>query len=302
MMASKVKKTTCSILLSLTLLPTPAIAQTEIFLKAAGSQEPVEYATIHAAGKVWYSDMNGHVTFTDTISLVRISHICYLDTVIQITPTKENIIELMPREFSLPEIVIGKRIRHKSQLIGTMQKKQHLYLGGRSGEILAVFLPYKEAYQGKTINGIVADLYESKPFRSAGYDEVEKAVLRFDLRLPDAELRIPSDISLIGGGVLYEGKGNGRESITLDNPLSFPKEGIFILAEWIVAGECKPNVIYNPHIRISKSEQPSKSWIKREYNDEDWLNWDDDAGMRQMQAAARSNAINANLGLLCADD
>ena len=275
-----------------------AEAQTEIFLKAAGTQGPVEYATIHAEGKVWYSDTNGHVTFTDVISSVRVSHICYLDTVVRITPLKENVIALMPREFSLPEVVVGRRTKHKLHLVGTMQKKQHLYFGGRSGEIIAVYLPYKEEYIGKTINSIVADLYESKLLRGAGYDEVEKAVLRFDLRLPDVKRRMPSGISLIGGGILYEGKGNGRETISLDYPIAFPKEGIFVLAEWIVAGECKPNVIYNPHIRMSKSALPSNSWIKREYNAEDWVNWDNDAGMRQMQATAHGNAVEANLGLL----
>lgn len=279
-------------------MPMTGFAQTEVVLRATENHMFVEYATVHANGKVWYSDTNGRVTLADSISSIRISHVCYLDTTVQITPAKRNVIELKPREFSLPEIVVGRKAKHKLQLIGTMQKKRHLYLGGRSGEIIAVFIPYKEVYEGKVISSIVVDLYESKLLQGAGYDKVEKAVLRFDLRLPDAGQHKPSDISLIGGGILYEGKGDGRESIPLDNMIPFPKEGIYVLAEWIVAGECKPNVIYNPHIRMSKSSLPSNSWIKREYKDETWANWDEDEGMRQLQAAASSRAMDANLGLL----
>lgn len=274
-----------------------AFSQRHIHLQEIRNKKPVQYANIYAGDAVYYTDKDGTVDIPDTVSSVRISHVCYADTLIFLPKAKEHIIFMSPKVYEIPEVIVGKRTSNKQQEIGPIRKKESLFFGGRSGMSIGVYLPYQKEYDGTAIHSFVADLYDSKTLVRGSYDRIEKAVLRFDLRLPDSHTNAPSSNSLIEGGVIYEGKFNGRKVIPLEYPVSFPRSGVFVIIEWIVKGECKDNVIYNPHIRMSKSDQPSVTWQKREYRQEDWVNWDADEGIGQLQASLHAKTLNANIGL-----
>lgn len=52
---------------------------------------------------------------------------------------------------------------------------------------------------------------------------------------------------------------------------------------------------------MSKSSQPSVSWLKREYKKENWVSWNVDEGMKQFQESVTARFINANLGILLSE-
>ncbi len=52
---------------------------------------------------------------------------------------------------------------------------------------------------------------------------------------------------------------------------------------------------------MSKSDKSSVSWLKREYRQENWVNWNMDEGMRQLQKNITEKYINANIGILLSE-
>ena len=286
------------ILLFCTVFPISAFSQKQVHLQEIESRKPVGYANIYIGDAVFYTDKEGNIEIADTVSTIKVSHICYADTLVSLPESKEVTILMMPKQYDLPEITVRKGTRGKQEQIGPIQKKESLFFGGRNGMCIGVYLPYQEHYENKFIYSIVAYLYESK---ALDYDRAENAVLRFDLRQPDAQTGAPSSLSLIEGGVLYEGKANGRKTINIECPIRFPHSGVYVVLEWIVKGECQDNVIYNPHIRMSKSDHRSVTWLKREYKKEEWVSWNNDIGMQQLQAVSHGKPLNANIGVVIAE-
>ena len=286
------------ILLFFMAFPIAGFSQKQIHLQAIENGEPVEYANIYIGDAVFYTDKEGNLEISDSVSAIKVSHVCYADTLVLLPKSREAIVLMTPKQYELPEITVKKGTRGKQEQIGPIQKKESLFFGGRSGMYIGVYLPYQESYESKFIYGIVADLYESKVL---DYERQENAVLRFDLRQPDAQTGVPSSLSLIEGGVLYEGKANGRKTINLEYPIKFPRSGIYVVLEWIVKGECHENVIYNPHIRMSKSDHQSVTWLKREYKSEEWASWNNDTGIQQLQTITHGKPLNANIGAIISE-
>jgi hypothetical protein len=283
-------------IVTLLVLSQSAYCQKKIFLRDADSKNPVEYANVFVGNVVYYTDKDGSVDIPDETSQIKISHICYKDTMVMLSQVIQNVVSLSPKAYDIPEIVVGKPKFHKQRYVGLPMKKESLYFGGRSGMSVGVYLPYQDDYEGKAISGIIADLYDAKTI--GVYDQKEKVVLRFDLRLPDADTKAPSDYSLIEGGILYDGKSGRRTSIPLEYPISFPRQGIYVVIEWMVEGECKTNVLYNPHLRMSKSDKPSVSWDKKAYIQQGWTSWDEDKALEQFKSSLQTESLNANVGLL----
>ena len=272
-----------------------AFAQKMICVKDKDSGQPIPYANIYMDEAVYYTDKDGALELPNKASTIRISHICYVDTILNLAELKGNDVFISPKTYQIPEITIGNSSHGKRQ-IGPMWKKEHLYYGGRSGLLLGVFLPYQQEYGGKLVSSIVADLYHNKKL-VGNYDEIDNAVLRFDLRLPDAQTKAPSSTSLLEGGIFYEGKSDGSVAIPLESPIVFPRTGLFVIVEWIVKGECKETVLYNPHIRMSKSKSQSVTWQKRIYRQESWVDWNRDEAMQNLQSSIQAKALNANIGV-----
>ncbi|MDO5524488.1 MAG: hypothetical protein Q4F85_00165 [Prevotella sp.] len=289
------------VLSSLFLFPVTAYSQRQVSLKETGSGKPVQYANVYTGKTVYYSDVNGSVELPDTVSSLKVSHICYADTVVVLSSARGNVVFLSPKTYDIPAVVVGKRTGGRQRLIGPMGKKESLYAGGRSGVSIGVYIPYKKEYDGKYICSIVADLFDRKALVSGVYEKRENAALRFDLRLADPMTNAPSSNSLIEGGVIYEGKSHGRTTIPLDYPVAFPESGIFVVLEWIVKGRCMDNVMYNPHVRMSGSEQRSVTWEKREDRQENWVNWNDYAGMQQLKTFTHARNFNANVGIMLSE-
>ena len=273
-------------------------AQKQIILREMESGKPVQYANIYIGDVVFYSDKDGKIELPDTISSFKISHVCYADTIVRVPTSKHDVVFISPKTYEIPEIIVGNKTSSKLQQVGPFCKKEHLYNGGRSGLLIGVFIPYQKNFDNQYIQGIVADLYNKKALIHGVYEKIENATLRFDLRLPNPQTGTPSSKSLIGGGIVYESNSDGRKSIPLEYPIAFPSSGVFVILEWIVEGQCMNNVMYNPHVRISKSDEQPVTWFKREYKQEDWVNWDTDDGMRQLQTSVYAKALNANIGIL----
>lgn len=278
-----------------------AFSQRSICLQDIGSRKPIQYANIYIGNAVYYTNVHGHLDIPDTVSSLKICHICYVDTTIILPNIKENIIYMLPKIYEIPEVVVVNKSNYKHEQVGPIRKKEHLFFGGRSGLYIGVFIPYKMDYENKVINSIVTDLYNNKTLIHGSYEKNENAVLRFDLRLPDSQTNVPSSYSMIQGGIIVDDISDGHKIIPLVHPISFPHSGIFVIIEWIVKGECKENIIYNPHIRMSKSDKSSVSWLKREYRQENWVNWNMDEGMRQLQKNITEKYINANIGILLSE-
>lgn len=283
------------------LFPVMAYPQRQFNFKEAGSGKPVQYANIYTGKNVYYSDSNGSVELPDTVSSFKVSHICYADTVVVLSAAPGNIVFMSPKTYEIPAVVVGKKTGVRQRLIGPIGKKESLYFGARNGTLIGVYIPYKKEYDGKYISSIVADLSYKKTLARGVYEKCENAALRFDLRLADPETNAPSSKSLIEGGVIYEGKANGRTTIPLDYPVMFPDSGIFVVLEWIVKGRCMDNVMYNPHVRMSGSNQRSVTWMKREYRQENWVNWNDDAGTMLLKTFIHDKTTNANVGIMLSE-
>ena len=282
-------------LLCMVSAPSFAFAQKMICGKEKDSGQPIPYANIYMDDAAYYTDKDGALELPNKASAIRISHICYVDTILNLAELKGNDIFISPKTYQISEITIGKS-SHGNRQIGSIWQKERLYYGGRSGLLLGVFLPYQQEYEGKLVNSIVADLYHNKKL-VGNYNEIENAVLRFDLRLPDAQTKAPSSTSLIGGGVIYDSKSGGSITIPLESPIVFPRTGLFVIVEWIVKGECKETVLYNPHIRMSKSKSQSVTWQKRIYRQESWVDWNRDEAMQNLQSSIQAKALNANIGV-----
>lgn len=278
-----------------------AYCQHHICLQDMNSGKPVQYANIFTGNVVYYTNKDGHLNIPDSCTSVRISHICYTDTLIILSENKNTTVQMRPKIYEIPEIVVGGNTNNRQQLVGPMGKNGRLFYGGKSGSYVGVFIPYEKDYDSKVIYSIVTDLHNIKKTLSGSYVDIKNAILRFDLRLPDSQNNAPSSTSVIGGGIVFEDTSNGRKIIPLNHPVSFPHSGLFVIIEWIVKGECKGDVIYNPHIRMSKSSQPSVSWLKREYKKENWVSWNVDEGMKQFQESVTARFINANLGILLSE-
>ncbi|MBO4964211.1 MAG: hypothetical protein J6C65_04640 [Prevotella sp.] len=290
------------IFIILTVFPNLAYSQKQIILQDMRNGEPVQYANIYTGNAVYYSDKDGKIELPDTISSFKVSHICFTDTMVVIPIANHNIVLMSPKTYDIPEITVINRKSDRLQPVGPFNKKERMYFGGRSGMLLSVYIPYQEKYGNNHIHGLVADLYDRNVLVRGSYDKTENTKLRFDLRLPAPQTNTPSSNSLIGGGIIYEGKSNGRKNIYLDHPVAFPHTGVFVILEWIVEGQCMDNVIYNPHVRMSKSDLKSITWMKREYRQENyWVNWDANAGMRQSQTSMRLKSVNANIGILISE-
>lgn len=298
---SQITKVVGSIMFLMVILPNRVYPQKQIILQDIRNGKPVQYANIYTGDVVYYSDKDGKIELPDTTLSFRISHISYTDTVVVLPIANRNIVSMSPKTYEIPEIIVGNKKSIRLHPIGPFQKKESLYFGGRNGELIGVYIPYQEKYDDKYIHGIVADLYDRKTLVSGIYEKVENATLRFDLRLPDPVTNAPSSSSLIDGGIVYEGKSNGRKEISLEYPIAFPSTGVFVILEWIVKGQCMGNVMYNPHVRMSKSDTQSVTWLKREYSQENWVNWNTDDGMRQLQTYIQGKSLNANIGVLISE-
>ncbi|MFS6555318.1 hypothetical protein VPJ68_07520, partial [Parabacteroides distasonis] len=68
-----------------------------------------------------------------------------------------------------------------------------------------------------------------------------------------------------------------------------------------VKGRCMDNVMYNPHVRMSGSNQRSVTWMKREYRQENWVNWNDDAGTMLLKTFIHDKTTNANVGIMLSE-
>lgn len=161
-------------LLCMVSAPSFAFAQKMICVKEKDSGQPIPYANIYMDDAAYYTDKDGALELPNKASTIRISHICYVDTILNLAELKGNDVFISPKTYQIPEITIGKSSHGKRQ-IGPIWQKEHLYYGGRSGLLLGVFLPYQQEYEGKLVNSIVADLYHNKKLVGA----MMRLIMRF---------------------------------------------------------------------------------------------------------------------------
>ena len=59
-----------------------AFAQKMICVKDKDSGQPIPYANIYMDDAAYYTDMDGALELPNNASTIRISHICYVDTIV----------------------------------------------------------------------------------------------------------------------------------------------------------------------------------------------------------------------------
>lgn len=217
---------------------------------------PIAYANVILDNKQCiYSDLNGFIKIPYGGKEIRISHICYNDTILSISNIESDSIFLLQKSINLPilQITNKQNKKYKPQKIGYTNYKTCISQGGRTGYELAVYIPYdKKICSNKYIHSIIADLYYDNTPVEGG--NIYNADIRFDLR-PVKYINgtiIPDNISLISGGLIYNGKKkSGIRIVNLQKPIIFPKNGVFIIAEWIYSKQLPLNDFLDVHVNTT---------------------------------------------------
>lgn len=294
------------LVLFLSLLWTMQMYSQYLYLLDKETRSPVSYVTIELPnGDRYYSDENGKLGIPNGIALLKCSHICYKDTIIYIKQLKSNKVYLTQYAHELGNITISaKNKKIKTKELGyTNGKRLHSH-GGKNGFMMAVYIP-ADANKNKNeyIQAITADIvYDDKMKLKGG--NVYTGEVRFDLRKPDtAQGIMPGNISLIGGGKIYNGKKKtGKKIIKLDYPIIFPKEGLFVIIEWIYPYKMNDKDLLDPHIRTTASSNKDNTWILWKSNNWKWTPECQDKGILHIRNTyLKGKILNAKLGVIISE-
>ncbi|HOT88022.1 MAG TPA: hypothetical protein PKZ43_04210 [Bacteroidales bacterium] len=272
-------------------------AQRVYTIRDSITKEVIPYATIffvHSNGGGLYSDEKGMVEIPDTIQQIKISHLSFNDKNIFCNKILNKEILLTQRKQLLKEVII-KNIKYKKKNIGFNNSKTiaNSDFGGASGFLIAVYIPYNNNWKETPIITEINNKFKKNLFIKESY----KSILRFDLQLPGKITGAPDGISLLNTDLTYKTtKFKSNLSIPLPLSINFPKEGVFIVMEWI--SDDASIKWLNPSIALTNVETTSYTWIKRKFKGEEWRNILNDPGLlRFKETIYKGKTINLCLGL-----
>lgn len=232
-----------------------------------GEHRAIPYASVRMdSNLLLYTDSCGMFTVPDGCYKARISHICYNDTSIEISEMRNDIIVMSPRYVKLPDLYVTGQLHKKKYSrirVGYTDCKTSVSQGGRTGYVLAVFIPCDSVCNDKYIHAITADLYYDNVAVKGG--NIHNAILRFDIRRAVSlqQCPYPDDKSLISGGIIYKGKRkSGKKIMQLPSPILFPKEGVFFVVEWVYPHLLPENDFLDVHVRTTFDDSVSRTLVK----------------------------------------
>lgn len=184
---------------------------------------PIPYARISIDNDNYvYSDGNGYFRFDGRENhTITISHVSYKDRTVLVSEVNDNTIYLMPINYLLEEVNVTKYTGDERSH-GSTRGEHHSSFTPFPYTINALYIPYNEEWENAPIiNKIYLDISLSKK---------ADATILFFLTTPDPVIGNPSGQALSTQSELNldEGK-NKRYYGTLEYPVVFPREGVFIV-------------------------------------------------------------------------
>ena len=297
------KKTIITILL--TLVAMNMYTQQRLIVKDSLTQEPIAYTSVWLGNNTGgYTDESGMIEIPEGTKQIRLSHICYETKNIDKVAPDSQIVFLVPKNINLDEVAISARIpkRIKTTEVGSMKAKTQTKHKGANGFEMALFIPYDSTWtETPYIHSILASLDYSTHYLV--FTEIKNpiyATLRFDLRLPDAKTGAPKDESLIDGGIILpSGQKLGKDGISLNRPIPFPKTGVFVVVEWITTAQVSESYNLVPSLNMTLDEVENRTWNKKTFRGTDWMQEQNEPAYQNEEAQDfyKGRIPSAKLGL-----
>lgn len=193
------------------------------------TEKPIPYARISISNDDYiYSDEEGYFRFDGTKDkTISISHVSYKDKYVlsrelnDNNDNNDNIIYLTPINYLLDEVNVTKYIGVES-MHGTESDRLHSTFTPFPYTINALYIPYNEGWKSAPIiNKIYLDISLSKK---------ADATIQFFITTPDSVTGNPSGQALSTQIELDLDESKGKRYYgTLEYPIVFPREGIFIV-------------------------------------------------------------------------
>ena len=190
----------------------------------------------------------------------------------------------------------------KTTTAGLTKEKTQTCHRGANGFEMALFIPYDSTWtEAPYIHSILASLdYSTHWLTFTTIKTPIYAMLRFDLRLPDAQTGAPRDESIINGGIIIQPSQRiGKDDVKLANPILFPKTGVFIVVEWITTAAVSESQNLVPALNMTLNAKENDTWNKKTFQGMEWM-WEEDEPIYQDESARefyKGRIPSAKLGL-----
>ncbi len=297
------KQTIITILL--TFISIEVIAQQRISVRDSLTLEPIAYTSVWFGNKIGgYTDESGMIEIPEGAKQIRMSHICYETKSISKITADSQTIYLVPKSINLDEVAISAKtpIRTKTTEVGLMKAKTQTKHKGANGFEIALFIPYDSTWaETPYIHSILASLDYSTHYLV--FTEIKNpiyAILRFDLRLPDAMTGAPKDESLIDGGIILPSSQKlVKDGISLPHPIPFPQTGVFVVVEWITTVQVSESCNLVPSLNMTLDEVDNRTWNKKTFRSVGWMQEQDEPAYQNEEAQDfyKGRTPSAKLGL-----
>lgn len=242
-----------------------------IYIQDSITKEAIPLAALQFIDKKGgiYTDDNGKGIIPDSVNSILISQIGYDKKHVNLAQNANSItIYLQKANIILPEVIVTN-ISSQIKEIGYTNFRGNNGLIASPNINFAVYIPFDNKWQtSPNIISIIAfldDIKGSKKFPSA------KCNICYDLRLPNHNGE-PSEVSLIGKKIIANSTKiyKGKEIVKLENPILFPKEGVFIVIDFIVPNNPAPRLLINPTINVTGGGRVNQTWSRNIIRDFRW--------------------------------
>ncbi|MFV0391960.1 MAG: hypothetical protein ACK5KP_08800 [Paludibacteraceae bacterium] len=239
----------------------------EITLIDSITHESVAYASVLFIGKDFggkYSSEQGKITIPDSVNAIKISHVSYKPIEIYLQGLTSHTIQLSPSIKELSEVTVNKKDRYKKSEIGFHNYKSKSGYVGATGFMLALYIPYKKEWEVQPYISEIMGMLQ-KSFIS----DFAATFLRIDLQKPDKITKAPDGVSLLNESIVIRNKRiKKKNKLMLREPILFPKEGVFIVVEWIKLSD--EFQYLNPAIGTTNQSKSRNTWHKRVFAGDTW--------------------------------
>ena len=279
--------------------------QQRLIVRDSLTQKPIAYTSVwfgNEAGR--YTNESGMIEIPKGTKQIQLSHICYETKIITKVTADLHTIFLVPKSINLNEVAISAKTpkRIKTTEVGLMKAKTQTKHKGANGFEMALFIPYDSTWtETPYIHSILASLDYSTHYLV--FTEIKNpiyAILRFDLRLPDAKTNAPKDKSIIGGGIILPSSQRlGKDGIRLSHSIPFPQTGVFVVVEWITTAQVSESCNLVPSLNMTLDEVDNRTWNKKTFRGMDWMQEQDEPAYQNEEAQYfyKGRTPSAKLGL-----
>jgi len=266
----------------LALIVIVANAQQRLTVRDSLTQEPIAYTSVWFGNEAGgYTDESGTIEIPEGTKRIRLSHICYETRSISIADNSGQTVLLVPKSVNLGEVSVSAKApkRMKTTTAGLTKEKTQTCHRGANGFEMALFIPYDSTWtEAPYIHSILASLdYSTHWLTFTTIKTPIYAMLRFDLRLPDAQTGAPRDESIINGGIIIQPSQRiGKDDVKLANPILFPKTGVFIVVEWITTAAVSESQNLVPALNMTLNAKENDTWNKKTFQGMEWMREEDE--------------------------